>query len=437
MLSGISFVFLVLLFILGGLLSGPFANQAFAYRFVAMGDSRGNDANNFVDKEVLGYANQSVASLDPAPNFLIFFGDNSILGDLDVNGQHTFTYQDWYNFMRTPPTGLPAQLPMYLVVGNHELYQASLGDEVMSYVSQTGYQNFVATNRLIAPNALMPGTKNLPGYDNLSYSFTTPDQKSLFVVLDGFYVPSSKNTPYVDAGVLDDTQLKYLNDTLATSQATTKFVITHNPAFTPTNQNYATAVDESMGQFWQIVDNNDVSAVLNGHVHMFSRVMVDSSFTSGISNPNPGLNFQHSIPQIIAGSVGAPLIGSVSNEPSTIYTPASWNWKNLYNYSVVDVDNSSPAGKVTVNSYCSDGTSPWTLCDTYTSDVPNSVNVVDAFAASAKNKQSAPVSTTGNLFGAIQKTTSTGTFQGVQGQLPGTATQQNENVAFLSAIGLE
>jgi hypothetical protein len=332
-----------------------------------MGDSRGNDLSNFVDKAVLGSANQSVSALNPPADFVIFFGDNSIMGDDDRNGTNNFTYQDWYNFMRTPPTGLPVQTPLYLVVGNHELYQLSLGNEVQSYTSQTGYQVFMAENEMLSPGTLNPNITNMPGHENLDYSFTSPDQTSLFVVLDGFYVPSSQNIPYVDAGNLDESQLMFLNNTLATSQASNKFVITHNPAFTPTNENYDTAVDPSMAQFWQILDNNDVTAALAGHVHGYSRVMVDSSFTSGNPNPNPGLYFNNTIPQIIAGSVGAPLIGTVTNEPSTIYVPASWNWKNLYNYSVVDVDTSDfGTSTVTVNSYGSDGTSPWTLCDSFT-----------------------------------------------------------------------
>jgi hypothetical protein len=368
-------------------------NQALAYRFVVMGDSRSNDLDTFINKPVLGSANQSISTLDPAPDFLIFLGDNSVLGDVDLKGKDNFTYQDWYNFMRMPPTGLPATLPMYLVIGNHELYQLSLGNEVQSYTAQTGYQAFANFNELLSPDTFMPNVKSLPGYDNLAYSFTSADKKSLFVVLDGFYVPSAKDMPYVDAGPIDNTQLQYLNDTLATSQATTKFVITHNPVFTPNEPTYATARDQSLGLLWQIVDNNDVAAVMNGHVHGYSRVMVDSSFTSGPSNPNPGLFFRNSIPQVIAGTVGAPLTGTVSNEPSTIYAPASWNWRNAFNYSVVDVDNSG-SGKVSINSYCSDGSSPWTLCDSYTSKSGATGSLIDVNAAAlAKELQFIPGAT--------------------------------------------
>jgi len=338
------------------------------YRFVAMGDSRGNDLSNFIDKPVLESANQSVAALNPAPSFVIFFGDNSIMGDNDFSGTNNFTYQDFYNFMRAPGTGLPAQLPFYQVVGNHELYQATLGDKFQSYTSQTGYQDFAKQTEALSPNTYNPNITSMPGHDNLDYSFASPDGQSLFVVMDGFYVPSSQNIPYFDSGNLNDDQLKYLNDTLSSSTAKTKFVISHNPAFDPTSQTYDTAVSPSMGQFWQIVDNNDVTAVLNGHVHMYSRTMVGPDFTSGgILDPNPGLHFTNTIPQIIAGSVGAPLIGTATNEPGNIYAPASWNWKDLYNYAVVDVHNSilGPS-TVAVNSYASDGTGPWILCDSFT-----------------------------------------------------------------------
>lgn len=334
-----------------------------------MGDSRSNDLSSYINTAVLGSANQSISALNPPADFVIFLGDNSVMGDNDTKGTNNFTYQDWYNFMRMPPTGLPSQTPLYLVIGNHELYQASLEDKVISYTSQTGYQDFMAQNELLSPTTFMPRTISQPGYENLDYSFTSPDQKSLFVVLDGFYVPSSQNAPYADPGSLDYNQLNYLNDTLFNSTAATKFVITHNPAFSPNYESYDTAVSSSMGQYWQILDNNDVTAAFAGHDHLYSRVMVDSSFTSYSSNPNPGLYFNNTIPEIIAGSVGAPLTGTVTNEPSTIYAPASWNVKDLYNYAVVDVHNSetdSGASTVTTNTYTSDGTSPWTLGDSFT-----------------------------------------------------------------------
>ncbi len=339
------------------------------FRFVVMGDSRSNDLSSYINTAVLGSANQSISALNPSADFVIFLGDDSVLGDADFNGANNFTYQDWYNFMRTPPTGLPAQTPIYLVIGNHELYQASLGDTVSSYTSQTGYQTFMAQNTMLSPTTFMPKTTSHPGYENLDYSFTSSDGQSLFVVLDGFYVPSSPSAPYSDPGSLDYNQLTYLNNTLSSSTATTKFVITHNPTFSPNYENYDTAVSASMGQYWQILDNNNVAAAFSGHDHLYSRVMVDSSFTSGSSDPNPGLYFKNTIPQIIAGSVGAPLTGTVTNEASTIYAPASWNVKNLYNYSVVDVHNSdtdSGVSTVTVNTYTSDGISPWTLSDSFT-----------------------------------------------------------------------
>ena len=339
------------------------------FRFVVMGDSRSNDLSYYINTAVLGSANQSISALNPPADFVIFLGDNSVLGDADFNGTNSFTYQDWYNFMRTPPTGLPVQTPLYLVIGNHELYQASLGDTVSSYTSQTGYQTFMAQNTMFSPTTFMPNTTSHPGYENLDYSFTSSDGQALFVVLDGFYVSSSPSAPYSDPGSLDYNQLTYLNDTLSSSTAKTKFVITHNPTFSPNYENYDTAVSSSMGQYWQILDNNNVAAAFSGHDHLYSRVMVDSSFTSGSSDPNPGLNFKNTIPQIIAGSVGAPLTGTVVNEASTIYAPASWNVINLYNYSVVDVhtlDDDSGVSTVTVNTYTSDGTSPWTLSDSFT-----------------------------------------------------------------------
>ena len=140
--------------------------------------------------------------------------------------------------------------------------------------------------------------------------------------------------PYIGnqrSGSLDETQLNYLQATLRASSAKTKFVFTHHPAFEPTSQAYHACWTPSMCQFWQIINDNNVTAVFNGHTHMYSRVMINAAFNGS----NSGFNFTKSIPQIVAGTSGAPIY-SVANEPP------NWNIKRMY-----------------------DGTTPWALCDTY------------------------------------------------------------------------
>ena len=95
--------------------------------------------------------------------------------------------------------------------------------------------------------------------------------------------------------------------------------------------------------------------------------MIDSNFNAS----NPTNNFTKSIPQIVAGTCGAPIAGT-ADEPAMPDGPPNWNEQKKFNYAVVDVDNSGLVGKISVHSYCSsNGSDPWSLCDTYTSLPPS------------------------------------------------------------------
>ena len=352
---------------LGILLSALVPSQASALRFVAMGDSRGYTTATPVNNTVLGTVNQQVTALNPSPEFLIFYGDMSYRAK--INGQ--YTYSSWLNFMRAQPTGLPASLPLYLAIGNHELHEAGgtsveAEEAVLMRSCQVAYQDFITAN---LSAQFMPGITNYNDeYKYLAYSFTVDNGNSLFVVLDGFYVdPSQSSIPYTASGALNQAQLTYLQTTLSASTAKTKFVIVHNPAFEPTDQAYHACWAPSMCSFWQIINDQNVTAVFNGHTHLYSRVMINSNFNAS----NPTNNFTKSIPQIVAGTCGAPIAGT-ADEPAMPDGPPNWNEQKQFNYAVVDVDNSGSVGKISVHSYCSsNGSDPWSLCDTYTSLPPS------------------------------------------------------------------
>lgn len=354
---------------LGILLAARAPDKALALRFVAMGDSRGSTVENLVNTTILGLVNQQVSALTPSPEFLIFYGDMSYRCNVPSNGENNYTYEAWLSFMRTGSTGLPASLPLYLAIGNHELHESggssiAAEEAVLTRLCQQAYQDFVTSN---ISAQFMPTTTDLnDDYKHLAYSFTADNGNSLFVVLDGFYIDKNQTTiPYKASGSLDATQLNYLWYILSNSNAKTKFVIVHNPAFEPTDQAYHACWDPSMCTFWQIINDNNVTAVFNGHTHLYSRVMINSNFNAS----NPYLNFSKSIPQVVAGTCGAPIAGT-EDEPAMPDAPPNWHERKLFNYAVVDVDNSGPTGKVSVHSYCSDGTSPWSLCDTYTNFHP-------------------------------------------------------------------
>ena len=336
--------------------------DALALRFVVMGDSRGRNAADLVNTAILSQVNQRIKELSPAPEFLMFLGDMSARAKVPSGGGEAYTFQPWLDFMRAPSTGLPASLPLYLVVGNHELYDeatsASRPTGVLTCECQGAYQGFIRAN---ASATFMPKTASLNAdYESLAYSFTADEGRALFVALDGYFVGDCPGVPYVGAGALDRAQLDYLRETLARSGTKTKFVFAHNPAFRP-SENAATACGSpSMCEFWKIVDEYKATAVFNGHVHLFSRVTVDAGFNAS----NPGYEFRNAIPQIIAGTCGAP-ISKAAGGKGDKDAAANWNVKTLYNYSVVDVDESGATAKLLVRTYCSDGASDWSLCDTY------------------------------------------------------------------------
>ena len=347
----------VWLWVLCLLLSLPAPREALALRFVAMGDSRGSTLNAPINTVILGQVNQQIAALNPSPELLVFYGDMSVSGNTSRDSLNpAYTFNAWLDFMRLGATPLPASLALYLAIGNHELYDEAYypnAGALLSLNCQQAYQNFIQNN---ISSTFMQNTTSLDdaAYKHLAYSFTADNGQTLFVVLDGFFVNTA---PYIGnqrSGSLDETQLNYLQATLRASSAKTKFVFTHNPAFEPTSQAYHACWTPSMCQFWQIINDNNVTAVFNGHTHMYSRVMINAAFNGS----NSGFNFTKSIPQIVAGTSGAPIY-SVANEPP------NWNIKRMYNYAVVDVDNSGPRGNVVVQAYCSDGTTPWALCDTY------------------------------------------------------------------------
>jgi 3',5'-cyclic AMP phosphodiesterase CpdA len=339
------------------LLSQP----TWALRFVSMGDSRGCSIGAVINETELARINRRIAALSPGADLLVFSGDCSYRGDTStVSGEHHYTYQAWLDFMRRD---LPAALPLYLVPGNHEMYDEHIGASSLSCSCQQAYQGFVTAN---VSDAFMSGVASLPGYENLAYSFTAAGGQVLFVVLDGFFVPeaSCPSIPESEGDSLDSAQLEFLRQTLAGSQAKAKFVFVHNPAFSPTDEKYTQCTKASMCRFWQIVNDNGATAVFNGHVHLYSRVFVDDSFV------NAGYDFTRSVPQVIAGTCGAPIADytpgcDTSDEPSVIYAPASWHVKSLYNYSVVDVDLSGNTARMTVHTYCGDLDGVWSLCDQF------------------------------------------------------------------------
>ncbi|MBF0514622.1 MAG: metallophosphoesterase [Desulfovibrionaceae bacterium] len=352
-----------------------------SFSFAVAGDSRSNvpPPADPVNTQVL---NEVTASIDKlSPDLMLFLGDMSVAGNIPVGGTNSttgtyivggtdhYTYNDWLATMRNPATGLSPSVPLYLAIGNHELYDAGYGGtsgdpaQYLNYSAQTAYQGFIESNKSLNPATFMPNISSLDngGYKDLSYSFTSPDKRSLFVVLDGFY--NDGTSPHLGEGEgngwFDQTQLAYLDYALQTNNATTKFVFMHNPPFIPGDDgqpNPNISQGPSQTELWNIIDADHVDAVFTGHQHLYARTVVDPSFNA----INPGLTAANSIPLVIAGSSGAPLV-TTSNTPSLANVPPNWCVNSNYDYSLVNVDNNT--GKVEIDSYCDNGTGAFSLSD--------------------------------------------------------------------------
>ncbi len=115
---------------------------------------------------------------------------------------------------------------------------------------------------------------NLPtngpdGYSEFVYSFNVGN--SHFVVLD-----SEKPKEHI----IGQEQLDWLEKDLSVNKQDNTFVFYHEPAF-PMSYKVGQSLDVRKDQrdaLWAILDKYDVTAVFNGHEHIFSRQNIDANF---------------------------------------------------------------------------------------------------------------------------------------------------------------
>ncbi len=285
------------------LLSSP----AWALRFVFYADSRSNSEGAPVNEQVLNDINQKILKMRPQPDLVIFGGDMAYRGG-------AAKFELWKSVMRT----LTDQgIPLYIAIGNHELYLADSSG--LHLENQEQFQqvfNFLPTN---GPDA---------NYKHLAYSFTSADGDSFFAVLATWYVDPDTKEEY--SGVLTRAQLTWVANELANSTATHKFVITHKPAFGMQGGD----PDTTLKELWQIMDDNRVDIFFCGHEHLYSRKIIDSKVDPSYLN---------NVVQVMAGSCGAPL----ASRDNIKVNMRQWHVNLNYNFSVVDVSGC----KVAVKSY--------------------------------------------------------------------------------------
>lgn len=270
------------------------AEAATSFRFVVMGDSRGESSgiNETTLRKLLG----NIKGLSKQPSFVLFTGDQ-IYGGSNIESEHKQWKQivDDYYPMNT----------YYPTLGNHER------DETL--FSQA------------FPH--LPGNQ-LAGYQRSSYFFDYGNAR--FIVL---------NSQRQDANgkhVIDKNQRNWLESLLKNNGKMHNYVMFHIPAY-PVGPHYGRSLDGNPSErdaLWNILDKYKVSAVFVGHEHTYNRRLVDHTFGGN------GFTFEHNLYQLTLGGAGAPLYDKQTD------TRNMKSSKNAYHYMVVDVEDKVSSFKV-------------------------------------------------------------------------------------------
>ncbi|MCX5891353.1 MAG: metallophosphoesterase [Deltaproteobacteria bacterium] len=326
----------------------PVSGSCETLRFVFLADSRSGDPTmpnptptDLINAPVLNAINAQIAALNPKPSFVIYGGDQAYRGC--YNG--TYNFQTFKNIMTS--TGIP----LYTVLGNHELYNQVSDAFVLA--NQTAYQQVFTGNPANGPS----------GYEQLVYSFESPGGDAFFAVLDPYYLTANvgPNPPPDITGTFDNNQLNWLTAQVAQTKATHKFLFAHGPyyyvtQFTPTPPPYPP--DMTYTNLWRLLDNNRFDIFFCGHTHLYSRKTIDSSIAP---NPLPvtPLQWHNNVVQVLNGTCGAPVdTGTPTVDPTLWHISQG---ANTYYFSVVDINGN----RVTVNSY-SGNTGAYSIFDTFT-----------------------------------------------------------------------
>ncbi len=317
---------------------GGGSTAASTYRFVWIADSRGTEQGDPVDTPVLTAIIAAVGKLSPAPAFVMFGGDMSFRGYIGTS----YTYQAWTDLF-APLTN--AGIPLYTALGNHELYREH--QQGFFLANQQEYQREFSTNPDNGP----------AGYDNLVYSFTSPDGNSFFAVLDPYYLTGDTD-PSGLGGHIDAAQMSWLTAQVAATHATHKFLFIHTPYYYMNEDpSEPSAADTSYTNLWAFLDANRFDVYACGHSHLFSRKTIDASVAPE-PQVSPPVTWHNGVVQLLNGAAGAgPGTGPTERD-------ASWNVHNApqtYYFSVFDVAGPT----VTVNSYAGD-TGAYSVIDSFT-----------------------------------------------------------------------
>ena len=317
------------------------------------------DYSKYIDTAALGALRDDLISTwGGSPGFFfVHMGDIGIRG-----GKPVF---DAFKKIMAPMQS--ANIPMYLVKGNHEVRYyvpkpdggGKGGAETFANARKSQEQYQAAFK---APWLMPAGAKYPKGYEGLAYHFRRGS--SAFIVMDSYFASKADNV--YKKGYYSDFQLKWLQDTLIAYRKDTSvknvFVMAHQPVFNAgkgdgtlynkydKNRKPSGASARSEWIMWALMDKYSVDAFFCGHSHFYHRwnVVGDQfAHTWNKSWKALGSEFDASnirslvgkvrpwpttIPQVLNGTCGAPF----EDLPSTSKVPAEAKAKK-YNFSIVYV----------------------------------------------------------------------------------------------------
>jgi cytolysin (calcineurin-like family phosphatase) len=203
----------------------------------------------------------------------------------------------------------------YEVVGNHDRIVGNKKYSEQTKADQS-WQNYFT----------LP-TTGPAGYDEFTYSFDVGN--SHFVVLDTEKPKEHK---------IGQDQLDWLEKDLAANQKDNTFIFYHEPAF-PMSYKIGQSLDVHKNYrdaLWTIIDKYNVTAVFNGHEHIFSRQSIESDDFPAAKNE---------IYQFIIGNTDA-----LEKQDVVIGSQVDYYHKG-HNFVMVNVDGK----EITVNLFSVDG----------------------------------------------------------------------------------
>lgn len=207
-------------------------------RFVWLADSRGDSLAHPVHTEVLNAIISQIGTLSPKPSFVIFGGDGSYRGYI----KPSYTFQAFKDLF-APLTS--NGIPLYTVVGNHELYYEH-SDSGFMLGNQQQFQAVFSENPANGP----------AGYEHLAYSFASPGGSSFFAVLDAYYL-THDSIPAGLGGNIDATQMSWLREQVAQTKAIHKFVFIHTPYYYVSNDpEEPSAANPTYTRLWAFLDSS-------------------------------------------------------------------------------------------------------------------------------------------------------------------------------------